>query len=654
MVFKGSILDGFAHQAKNHLMTAPREPLGEAGGYAPIRDYALIGDCHGAALVSADGSIDWCCLERFDADPVLASLLDPKKGGAFEVRVDGTLCVVRDYLQRTNILRTLFATAEGQVVVTDFMPATSSAGEGGAPEAPGWLVRVVEGMNGRCCVAVRYRPLAARWGSSAGRLRARPGAAMLEGGPALYGNFPFEQSDGEVHVKVEVKAGERRFLVLAPRPLARPPGEAEIDHLLNDTRSFWESWLSCCCYEGPYAQAVTRSLLTLKMLTFAPTGAIVAAPTTSLPEALGGVRNWDYRYCWMRDSALTLYVLAAMGYRDEVEAFLSFVDRCAARSPELQIVYGIGGEAELVERTVKHFEGYAGSSPVRVGNAAHRQRQIDVYGEILDLFHVYRKLGGRIGRRSRERLSQLADFVAGHWHEPDQGLWEVRGPARHFVHGKMMSWVALDRALLLLGHNARWERERTAILNAIQNHGVSRERGHLVRSFGETGVDAALLLAPQLGFPIDKAAFGRTVAMIKKQLGHDGYLRRYVAEDGLHGEEGAFLMCSFWLVDALLYLGRYDEAEELFKHLLDQASDVGLYAEEINPRSGAFLGNFPQAFTHLALVNSALNFRLYHQVGPEALARPYADRAVWCVDADQSLCTQWPKRSNIHPGRRHT
>lgn len=636
-----------------------------AGFYTPIRDYAAIGDCHGSALVSAEGSIDWCCLERFDADPVFCRILDAGRGGFFAIRPAAPFTARRAYREGTNILQTTFTTASGMATLTDFLPVGRQPGAGTHDyvrlNAPGWLVRIIEGKEGRVTLDVACRP-SVDFARRPAHLVPEPGVVTVRNGttadgPCLYHDLPDLQLAGDtVHARLEITAGARRALVLTPRPTdAHDLDQAERLHSI--TQAFWREWIGYCRYRGPYAQAVQRSALALKLLTYAPTGAIVAAPTTSLPEALGGTRNWDYRYCWLRDSAFTLYALAVLGYSGEARHFVQFLVRaCAASDPDLQIMYGIDAEPELGEQILDHLDGYCGSRPVRTGNGAYRQRQIDVYGEVMDSAMVYRTLGGRLDRTAEGMLAAAADFVARHWHEPDQGLWEMRGPPRHYTHSKAMSWVALDRACRLLGARPHWQSACDAIVEDIA--ASARAPGHLVQAYGDPGTDAALLLLPLVALPIDRRTLEATVAAVERELRQGPFVYRYRNEDGLAGTEGAFFICSFWLVDALLLCGRYDDARSLFEQLLARANDVGLYAEEIDPESGAFLGNFPQAFTHLALIGAAAHLDLYQKGGRDALIGSHADRARRQVTATFGWRALWAalkatrRVGRIFPSRR--
>jgi GH15 family glucan-1,4-alpha-glucosidase len=626
--------------------------MSEAQRYPPIRDYAAIGDCHGAALISLEGSVDWCCLGRFDADPALCRVLDAGRGGFLSITPPGERRTRRAYLPGTNILETRHATHWGEVAVTDFMPVGRSP-EAGVHDyvtlaAPHWLVRVVECLSGRCQVDVRYRPTIdfARRPASLTSVRGRISSGP---GPYLQHDLDFSLAGDVAESRFTLEAGERRHLVVSREPVDAVPLVDRVQRLREITSAFWEEWSQYCRYAGQYRDAVLRSALTLKLLTYSPSGAIIAAPTTSLPQEIGGTRNWDYRYCWLRDSAFTLYALADLGYSGEARAFARFVaGSCAATRPAAQIMYGIGGETALAEHLLEHLEGYSRSAPVRVGNAAVKQRQLDVCGEVLDWAHLYSRLGGRLDDRVKSFLAGLADLAAARWSEPDQGIWEVRRAPRHHVHGKIMAWVALDRAIRLLGDRQGWSGLRDTIRRSVEEHGIDPQTGGLTQAYGEPGADAALLTVPSVGFPLDDATFARTVATIEQRLRRGDYVLRYDTDDGIEGNEGAFLVCSFWLVDALLHLDRAAEARALFERLLAYASDVGLYSEEVDPTTHAFLGNFPQGFTHLALIESATNLLLYEKGGARALAGTHADRARFTVEATAGPFALWAAFRRSH------
>lgn len=609
-----------------------------ARSYRPIRDYALIGDCHGAALVARDGSIDWCCLGRFDADPTFCRILDATRGGYLSVAPVDEHSATRSYIDDTNILQTTFTTGQGIVVVTDFMPVGRKPGCGTHDYvdlvAPNFLIRTVDVREGTAQVSIRYRP-SLSFGRDTARLHAHGDTISAEGGPVLYHDVAgFSMIGDTALTTVRLQKGQKRVLILAAQPCTSFNPMDRLDLYTSVTIAFWREWIAYCRYRGPYLGPVKRSLLAIKLLIYAPSGAIVAAPTTSLPEGIGGTRNWDYRYCWLRDSAFALYALEVSGYGGEARRFSAYLPRvCAATSPNLRIMYGIDGETDLEEHALDHLDGYCGSRPVRQGNGAYTQRQIDIYGEILDWALLFETLGGTFNQHARGMLGALADFVADHWYEPDQGLWEMRGPPLHHVHGKIMSWVALDRAIRLLGSHSRWEHERDRIVAEVQTHGVSTDGDHFVQAYGRCEADAALLLVPMTGFPVDDRTATATIDAIERELRSGDFLHRYKNEDGLEGDEGAFLICSFWLVDALLSIGRKEEAAGLFHRLVDCANDVGLYAEEIDPADRAFLGNFPQTYTQLALIGSAVHLALSEKKGVAALKGTHAERAQRIVSA---------------------
>jgi GH15 family glucan-1,4-alpha-glucosidase len=613
----------------------------QAGGprYRPIRDYAAIGDCHGSALVARDGSIDWCCLKRHDAEPVFCRLLDADRGGYWSVAPSAPGRVERRYLDGTNILRTEIATASGRVAVTDFMPVGRRHGAGLHDYvnlvAPHWLVRRLEGLEGTVALEIRYRPSRA-FAREPAALLAAGGAVRGEGVPTLISDLPFRIEGGDTaRASVEVAAGGAYDLVLAANTVEPERVLDRADEFLAVTTAFWREWIAFCRYDGAHADMVRRSALALKLMTYAPTGALVAALTTSLPETIGGERNWDYRFSWLRDSCFALYALAALGYGGEAKAFVMYLLRCARETlPELQIMYGIGAEHDLAERELDHLAGYRDSRPVRVGNGAHAQRQMDIYGDVLDLASLYVRLGGELDVQHRRLLEALVRIVERRWDEPDQGLWEMRGPPLHHVHGKIMSWVAVDRAIGLFGERSGWRGLRNRMLAAIRERGVDPEGGFLRQAFDRPGLDAATLLAPMLALPVDRRTLEATVDAVEAGLRRGDFLSRYRGgDDGFEGEEGAFLICGFWLVDALLAVGRPHQARARFGRLLASANDVGLYSEEIDPATGEFLGNFPQAFTHLALIGSAVNLDLHASHGPEGVLGCYADRAGRAVGA---------------------
>jgi len=605
--------------------------------YLPIRDYALIGDCHGCALVSRSGSIDWCAFGRFDAPPSFCRLLDAEKGGFLSTTPADAFEAQRAYLDRTNILRTVLTTATGKVAITDYMPVgrspAAAAHDYVTLAAPGLLIRTIDGLAGSVALDVAFRP-SLDYARAVPRLFTTSHGVFAENGPALYSPLDLSIDGDCARGRLQVKAGARQHLVVASAALARPPSPETIERLLAITRAFWIEWIGYCRYDGPYRDIVMRSALALKLLTYAPTGAIVAAATTSLPEEIGGERNWDYRYCWLRDASFTLLALAVLGYSGEAKAFGRFLKLvCSKRPAVIQIMYGIGAEMALDEQILEHLEGYCGSRPVRIGNGAYNQRQLDVYGEFADWAYLVTALGGKFDAEDRSLIKRLVSFAAEHLNEPGQGLWEARGAPRHHVYGKVMAWVALDRGLRLLGNVPEWSTQRDQLQAEILRRGRDAVGGHLLQAYEHQGTDAALLLIPMLGFPIERTTLERSVAAIERELRRGDYIERYHTEDGLAGAEGAFLICSFWLVDAYLALGREKEARELFERLVGRANDVGLFSEEIDPVNDAFLGNFPQAFTHLALIGNAIHLDMYGKGGPDAIAGTHADRARRAVGA---------------------
>jgi GH15 family glucan-1,4-alpha-glucosidase len=613
------------------------QPPLRSSRYCPIEDYALIGDCHGSALVAKDGSIDWAALQRFDADPVFCRMLDADRGGSWSIHPRGEYTSTRSYLPCTNILRTVFSTAAGQVAVTDFMPVGRKLNAGVNDyvdlNAPAWIVRRIEGLQGAVEMETVYRPSR---NFARKRVQLVVDDGIVRAGremPVLFGDVAFTiEGEGDFAAAVlSLTEGDRHDFVLAQNTVAGEIPGSRVDEFFAATRAFWEEWTSYCRYRGPFEETIRRSALTLKLLTYAPTGAIVAAPTTSLPETLGGERNWDYRFCWIRDSSFALYALAVLGYSGEADCFHKFLLRSIVRSlPEVQPMYAVDGAMKLDETMLDHLEGYMESAPVRSGNDAYLQRQIDVYGQMLDLALMYKTLGGKLDAQYRRLLAAVAKFIAAHWRDPDQGIWEMRGPARHHVHGKLMSWVGLDRAAKLL--DLGWEREARQVADDIRAHAISRRSGAIYQAF-DGGTDAAVLLAPMLGFDFPQATLDATIDHIRRALGRGDFLLRYLGEDGLKGDEGAFLIGLSWLIDAELALGRVDKARTLLERLLKCANDVGLYAEEINTPSLAFLGNFPQALTHLGIIGNVVNLQLVERHGAEVLKGSYADRARRAVTA---------------------
>ena len=577
----------------------------------PIEDYALIGDCHASALVGKDGSIDWLCLPRFDSSACFAALLGtPEHGRWLIAPASGIKSVKRRYRGTSLVLETEFATARGTVRVVDFMPLS--------PER--WdVVRIVEGVRGNVAMkmdlAIRFD-----YGSIVPWVRKVDHTRVAIAGPSalrLWADVPVRGEGMRTVADFEIGARQRKVFTLNYHPSWEDaPRRVNALKALERTQAEWDEWCTQCSYSGKWDEHVVRSLITLKALTYGPTGGIVAAPTTSLPEKAGGVRNWDYRFCWLRDATFTLNALLLTGFRDEAAAWRTWLLRAAAGSPQdLQIMYSVTGERRLDEYEVPWLPGYLRSKPVRVGNAASTQFQLDVYGEVMDTLHLARaaKIPPEPAAWRIQRV--LLEFLEKKWREPDQGIWEMRGEPRHFTHSKVMAWVAFDRAVKdaedygLEGPVKRWRRVRDAIHAQVCERGYDEKRRTFVQSYGAPYLDASLLLIPQVGFlpPEDERVRG-TVAAVERALLVNGLVMRYstgTRVDALPRREGTFLPCSFWLANALCLVGRRDDAVELFERLLRLCNDVGLLAEEYDARGRRMLGNFPQALTHMALINTA-------------------------------------------------
>jgi GH15 family glucan-1,4-alpha-glucosidase len=580
----------------------------------PLEDYAIIGDCETAALVSRAGSIDWLCWPRFDSAACFAALLGGPEHGRWVIgAVDERARSTRHYRDDTLILETRIETSDGVVLLIDFMPPRGRNSD---------IVRLVRGERGR----VRMRMelvLRFDYGNTVpwvtrldeGTLRAIAGPDQV----TLHTPAPIRGEDLKTVADFEVAQGETIPFVLTHASSHVPPPEAiDPGAALEATETFWTEWASRNQSRGEWGEAVMRSLITLKALTYAPTGGLVAAPTTSLPEQLGGVRNWDYRYCWLRDATLTLLALMNAGYYDEARDWRDWLLRAAAGAPaQLQIMYGIAGERRLPELEIPWLPGYESSSPVRIGNGAHDQLQLDVYGEVMDALHQARK-GNLVSSEADWAFQRaLLKHLESIWQEPDHGLWEMRGEPRHFTYSKVMAWVAFDRGIHavedfgLSGPVDRWRAVRQAIHDEVCARGFNRKLGTFVESYGSKELDASLLLISTTGFlPASDPRIHGTIAAVEKRLFVDGFLLRYdtrTTDDGLADGEGAFLACSFWLADAYVQVGRVDEGMAMCERLLALRNDVGLLSEEYDTRAGRLVGNFPQAFSHVALVNTTHN-----------------------------------------------
>ncbi|MFF5568790.1 glycoside hydrolase family 15 protein [Streptomyces sp. NPDC012623] len=593
-----------------------------------IEDYALIGDLQTAALVGRNGSIDWLCLPRFDSAACFAALLGSEDNGHWRLAPTGArTCTRRGYVGESLVLESVWETRTGTVKVTDFMPQRDVAPE---------IMRIVEGVSGRVEMSATLR-LRFDFGSVVPWMRRSQGHRVAVAGPdsVWLRSEPQVKTWGQHYSTCSsftVAEGEKVAFVLTWHPSHKPrPRRLDPYESLERSLADWREWAARCRYEGPHRSAVMRSLITLKALTYGPTGGIVAAPTTSLPEELGGVRNWDYRYCWLRDSTLVLGALVSAGYLAEAAAWRDWLLRAVAGDPaDLQIMYGLAGERRLPEVELPWLSGYAHSTPVRTGNDAVKQLQLDVYGEVMDSLNVART-AGLVGKPHAWNLQlSLLGFLESKWRDPDEGLWEIRGPRRHFTHSKVMAWVAADRAVRTLeadpslsGDVGRWRAMRDEVHREVCEKGYDPERNTFTQSYGSTELDAATLLIPRVGFlpPDDPRVIG-TVDAVRAELGHEGLLRRYSTTgsgvDGLPGREGTFLVCSFWLADALHMTGRTEEAAELFERLLGLRNDVGLLSEEYDPVAGRQLGNYPQAFSHIGLVVTALTLAGYSTGGGDA------------------------------------
>jgi GH15 family glucan-1,4-alpha-glucosidase len=599
-----------------------------------IEDYALISDMQTAGLVGRDGSIDWLCFPRFDSGACFAALLGGDENGQWRLAPrDGGDCTRRRYVDGSLILESEWDTPTGSVRVTDFMPE-----RGEAPD----VVRMVEGVSGRVDMCSELR-LRFDYGSVTPWVRHLDGLIAAIAGPDsvwLASTVPHHGRDFASYANFAVETGERVCFVLTWHPSwLEKPHPVDPFAALEQTRGFWTEWSGQCTYDGPYRDAVLRSLVTLKGMTYDPTGGIVAAVTTSLPEHIGGVRNWDYRFCWLRDATFTLQALVKTGYSVEACAWREWLLRAIAGDPAgLQILYGLAGERRAPEFELTWLAGYEGSRPARVGNAAVDQLQLDVYGEVMDTLWLARSYGLDPDESAWRIQNKLMDWLESEWNQPDEGLWEVRGPRQHFTHSKVLAWVAADRAVRTVedsgldGPVDQWRTLRKAIHRDVCDKGYDPTRNAFTQAYGSTDLDAALLLIPQLGFlpPDDERVRGTLRAVQQELTVDDTYVLRYrngaEGVDGLPGDEGAFLACSFWLADALVLDGQVGAGRDLFERLLGLRNDVGLLAEEYDPRIGRQLGNVPQAYSHLALVNTALNLAEAPAKGRGGPAEERADR----------------------------
>jgi GH15 family glucan-1,4-alpha-glucosidase len=578
-----------------------------------IEQYGLIGDCQTAALVGSDGSIDWLCLPRFDSAACFAALLGTPEHGRWQIQPGvPSRTSRRQYRADTLVLETEFETDAGSVRLVDFMSLRSDVAD---------VVRMVEGVDGTVPMRMDFT-IRSEYGSVVPWVRRADDGIVAIAGPDLWrlrSPIPLINEDFTTHAGFMVAKGQRVAFDLTWSPShLEQPAALDCERALDDTVRFWHEWASRCAYDGQWRDAVVRSALTLKALTYAPTGGIVAAPTTSLPEHLGGVRNWDYRYCWLRDATFTLLALMYAGYRDEARAWREWLLRAAAGKPsQIHIMYGLAGERRLPEFELPGLPGYEGSRPVRIGNGAHAQFQLDVFGEVMDALHQCWRSGLEPGDAGWRIETALIDFLESNWDRPDSGIWEVRGPLRHFTHSKVMAWVAMDRAVKGVEHFGlegpvdRWRSLRDTIHADVCRQGFNADINAFVQSYGTTRLDASLLMLPLVGFlpPEDPRVRG-TVEAIERHLTRDAFVARYATTsdvDGLPPGEGAFLLCSFWLADNLSLIGRRDDAVRLFERILEIRSDVGLLSESYHVDARRLVGNYPQAFSHIGLINTARN-----------------------------------------------
>jgi pentatricopeptide repeat protein len=623
---------------------APRPPgsLADArdDGATPIADYAMIGDTRSAALISRHGSIDWLCWPRFDCASFFGRILDRERGGFFEIQPAIAFEAKRRYVEETNVLETTFTTAAGVVRLTDLMPVMREEEKRNRMTPFRQLLRRVEVLEGAVPLVARFSPRP-NYGRESPALRSRVrGVIFCETGPNvlhLRSDVELTISGSDAEARFTLRAGEQRWFALGfdertPAVFANIGEEAKGE--LERTIAFWRDWSSQLTYEGPHRDAVLRSALVLKLLTYAPSGAIVAAPTTSLPEKIGGVRNWDYRFCWLRDASFTVAALDDCGFEIEGAAFVSWLLYSTRLThPRLQMLYDVFGESRIAEQELEHLEGYAGSKPVRCGNAAHDQFQLDVYGEVLGAVEEHLERGGVVAQDHETPkdvgvlLRRLADTVVKRWREPDSGIWEKRSERRQHVHAKVMAWSALDSALRLVGPNAEWQRAKDEIHALVLERGFDVKRNTFVGELDGDELDASLLYIARVGFlERDDPRISGTIDAIRAELGRDELVYRYEmhTDDGLPPGEGAFLPCSFWLVEALAYAGRFDEAKDVFAKMLARGNDLGLFSEELDVESGALLGNFPQALTHIGLMNAALCLSEEGKTRPEPRRTPRA------------------------------
>ncbi|MFC1979916.1 glycoside hydrolase family 15 protein [Chloroflexota bacterium] len=586
--------------------------------YKPISDYGIIGNMLSAALVGKDGSIDWCCLPRFDSPSIFASILDDEKGGRFQIKPLSSFEPAQAYMPNTNVLQTTFRTETGTATLTDFMPCYPTSSRRLTPFYK--IHRLVGCTEGEVTLEAVFEPRL-NYARDETLLSASKYGITVKGETEtliLSSNIPFNIDGDRAISQFTLRRGQKADFILhhgSEKPL--PPGIYNSPDKLKRTAAYWQEQAEGCVFSGPWRAAIVRSYLALHLLVYLPTGAIIAAPTTSLPEEIGGERNWDYRYAWLRDASLTLNAFVSLGHQEEASGFMKWLLKvCSKCGPKTQILYDIDFMDPLDEQILGHFKGYRDSRPVRTGNDAYRQRQLDVFGEVLEAAYNHLNIGGHITRRTWGLLESFVNAACELWQQPDNGIWEIRGGPYHFVHSKLMCWVAVDRGIKIsekLGHRKYlklWHKTTMDIRDSILTRGWNPQRQAFTQHYDTLALDASNLLIPLFGFlPISDTRVISTIERTTEELGYNGLLRRYKSEetdDGLKGSEGAFLWCSFWLVRNLLRLGKLEEAVALYEKLLGYSNHLGLFSEMVDPHSGEALGNFPQALTHLAVIITGL------------------------------------------------
>jgi alpha,alpha-trehalase len=647
--------------------------MSDSGKYLPIREYSLIGDCHTAALISSGGSIDWYCPGRFDNPAVFCRILDANKGGFLEIAPTESCSTSRKYVENSNILTSVLISDNSKLVVKQFMPIRSEEPGGMAKDVTA-MFKIVSLVEARTDteIRVRFKPTF-NFAKNQSHFERCPGAVVA----SWLGNYltlwcrdmEFSLNDNGVAEGIlRISQEEKRWIVLDYKENEKDVqisfSDEECNTWLNDTQEYWQKWTGKCSYHGPYRNEVLRCALALKLLTYEPSGAVIGAPTTSLPEEIGGERNWDYRYSWLRDSALILYALMTVGYRNEATDFFKWLQLTQKKDPKRipQIMYKIDGGDSIREATLDNLEGYKKSSPVRIGNAAASQFQLDIFGEVMisaNLHYLHNEDDETKESWAEKRadcsdiwpiLKQLVNEAAQKWRQPDSGIWEIRGELREFLYSRLMCWAALDRGVILArkfdlpAPINSWQDARDEIRSAILSKGYNSTEKAFTQSFGSKALDASALIIPRIGFlPGTDRRVISTIKSIEEKLTNNGYVYRYLTEDGLPGREATFGLCTFWQIDALALGGRQEAAQDLFEKMISSANDVGLLSEELDTKSGAFLGNFPQGISHSGLIGSAVNLSKIAKHGPEEAMENEAQRAGRARDAAREGATGSPR-----------